>query len=157
MRGAPRISFPDEDRRDGCGQWCRPLHMVEAAVAGQPFAKYFVVDDFMCMGMLHRKGRPDLILNKHIHTRRYLNLDANGHAYRYLPPPPGSESYGQYRLHVDLVAAIDNPHLYEMPWLSGSGFDGDQQGLSWEERWDHPDVRAWYARQERRTVRRRSR
>jgi hypothetical protein len=133
--------------------------MVEAAIAGQAFGRYFVVDDFMCMGMLHRNGRPNLILNKHVHTRRYLNLDATGHAYRYLAPPPESASSGQYRPYRDLVAAIDALHLYEMPWLYGSGFADRQLGLSWEERWDHPDVQAWFERRERQLTppRRRSR
>jgi hypothetical protein len=122
------------------------MHLVEAAVAGQEFAKYFVVDDFMCMGLLHRRGRPDLFLNKHSLTRRYLNLDADGHAYRYLAPPEESESNGQYRPYGDLVSAIDALHLHEMPWLTGSGFEDDQRGLTWEERWEQPDVSAWLAR-----------
>jgi hypothetical protein len=149
----PRMSFPDEAELAGCSPWCRPLHMVEAASAGHAFAKYFVVDHFMCMGMIHRQGRPNLILNKHILTRRYLNLDAAGHAYRYLPPPPGSSSNGQYRPHADLVTAIDNLRLFEMPWLTGSGFDCESGGLDWDERWRHPDVQAWIERRSKRAIR----
>ena len=140
------ISFPDANELRLCSDWCRPIHMVESAIAGQPFAKYFDVDDFMWMGKLHRRGRPDLILHKHCHTRRYLNLDADGHAYRYLSPPPGSTLMGQYRIHRDLVDAIDDVWLYEMPWLAGSGCDDETRGLSWEQRWSHPDVGAWVAR-----------
>jgi hypothetical protein len=149
----PRMSFPDQAELTGCSHWCRPLHMVERAIAGQAFAKYFVVDDFMCMGMLHRRGRPNLILNKHRLTRRYLNLDAEGHAYRFLPPRPESSSNGQYRPHADLVTAIDNLRLFEMPWLSWSGFESECRGLEWHERWDHPDVQAWIERQSSRAVR----
>ena len=137
----PRMSFPDEGDLRDCSDWCKPIHMVEAAIAGQAFAKYFRVDDFMCMGMLHRHRRPNLILNKHYFTRRYLNLDATGHAYRYLPPPPRSTSSGQYRPHKDLVSAIDALQLHEMQWLVGSGFDRETLGLSWSDRWDHPDVK----------------
>ena len=72
----PRMSFPAEGELRECSDWCKPIHMVEKAIAGQAFAKYFRVDDFMWMGKLHRKGRPDLILHKHYLTRRYLNLDA---------------------------------------------------------------------------------
>ena len=148
------MSFPTDEALAGCGEWCRPLHMVEAAIAGQDFAKYFRIDDFMCMGKLHRRRRPDLILNKHSHTRLYLNLDPGGHAYRYLPPPPGSSSRGQYRAYSDLVEAIDHLRLYELPWLVGSGFDDQRLGLDWSERWDHPDAVAWFERQERRSRRR---
>lgn len=145
-----RMSFPSQADLASCGDWCRPIHMVEAAIAGQDFAKYFKVDDFMCMGKLHRSGRLDLIMYKHWHTRRYLNLDAAGHAFRYLPPPPGSRQNGQYRIYADLVVAIDALHLFEMPWLAQSGCELARQGLSWEERWQHPDVEAWVDRQEAR-------
>ena len=146
----PRMSFPAEGELNECSDWCKPIHMVEKAIAGQAFAKYFRIDDFMSMGKLHRKGRPDLILHKHYLTRYYLNLDADGHAYRYLPPPPHSSSSGQYRPHKDLVTAIDALHLHEMPWRFGSGFDTETLRLSLDEKWQHPDVEAWY---ERRAVR----
>jgi hypothetical protein len=140
------LGEPDDDpddlddldgvRSDGCGDWCRPLHLVERAIAGQPFARYFLVDHFMFMGVVRRRGRPDIVLNKHGHTRRYLNLDAEGHAYRYLPPPPTSSRLGQYRPHHDLVAAIDDLHLHELPWLAFSGFDHERRGLSYDDQWD---------------------
>jgi len=143
----PRMSFPSEQDVATCGPWCAPLHKVEKAIAGQEFAKYFRIEDFMCMGKVRRGGRPDIILNKHRHTRRYLNLDADGHAYRYLAPKDiASASAGQYRAHNDLRVAIDHLELYEMPWLHGSGFESSTLGLPWEHRWDHPDVAAWYER-----------
>ena len=154
---SPRMSFPDDDEWGLCNEWCRPLHMVEAAIAGQPFAKYFRVGHFMTMGKLRRRPRPDIFLYKHEHTRMYLNLDASGHAYRYVAPPPDSRSSGQYRPHVDLVVAIDHLELDELPWLYGSGFDDERLGLSWEDRWDHPDVRARYERAAAREPHRRRR
>ena len=157
MRRLPRMTFPEPGELATCSHWCRPLHMVDAAIAGQPFAKFFRVDDFMCMGKLHRNGRPDLILNKHVHTRGYLNLDAEGHAYRYLPAPADSVSYGQYRPFAELVSAIDALFLHEMPWLAGSGFDGERLGLSWDDRWEHPDVEAWFERRLRQEQRPRTR
>ncbi|MGE0138133.1 MAG: hypothetical protein AB7L17_23835 [Ilumatobacteraceae bacterium] len=141
------MRFPSEAELATCGVWCAPLHKVERAIAGQPFARFFHIEDFMCMGMVRRSGRPDLILNKHRLTRMYLNLDADGHAYRYLAPKRAeSTSTGQYRPHKDLVAAIDHLRLFEMPWLAGSGHHDDALGLPWERRFDHPDVIAWYGR-----------
>lgn len=119
----PRMSFPSEEDVDVCNDWCEPLHLVARAIVHHREAAYFDVADFMVMGKLHRRGRPDLILYKHCDTRRYLNLDAGGHAYRYLPPPTGSESLGQYRQHRDLTAAIDELRLAELPCLLRSRFE----------------------------------
>ena len=152
MSAFPVMSFPSDNEVASCGPWCRPIHMVADAIAGEPFAKYFHIEDFMCMGKLHRKGRPDLILNKHYHTRFYLNLDEHGHAYRYLAPPEHSDSNGQYRPYRDVVEAIDHLRLFEMPWLVGSGHADDRLGLNWSERWTHPDVIAWYDRADARRV-----
>ena len=150
MSRFPRMSFPVEDDISGCSEWCAPLHMVEKAIAGHDVAKYFDVDHFMFMGRLHRDRRPDLNLYKHRHTRLYLNLDAAGHAYRYLAPPPESAGNGQYRPFRDLEAAIDHLRLHEVPWLFGSGFEDAQMGFRYEDRWEHPDVIAWYQRADRR-------
>jgi hypothetical protein len=38
-------------------------------------------DQFMYMGRAVRRGRPPVMLYKHIWTRRYLNLDHLGHAF----------------------------------------------------------------------------
>ncbi len=147
-----KVVFPDEDA-SGCSWWCGPMHQVERAVASEVFARFFSIDHFMFMGKLVRRGRPDLYLNKHSFTRRYLNLDDEGHAYRYLPPKyPDSRSHGQYRAHRDLVAAIDNLELHLMPWMMGADLEHEQRGLSYDERWEHPDVIAWYERRSARSV-----
>lgn len=56
-----------------------------------------------------RKGL-DIHLYKHRDTRRYLNLDAAGHAYEYRGIVPGREgdiaSGGRYRRHRSLVEGI---------------------------------------------------
>lgn len=44
----PNVVFRDERIRT-CDDWCAPLHLVERAVAGQRFARFFSVDDFMIM------------------------------------------------------------------------------------------------------------
>jgi hypothetical protein len=42
-------------------------------------------DDFMWMGRCTLASDAIVHLYKHVDTRRYLNLDAAGHTYRYLP------------------------------------------------------------------------
>jgi len=54
-------------------------------------------------------GELTIHLYKHRETRRYLNLDDAGHAYRYCGPVPGDEAdlmSGTYRLHQSLAAAL---------------------------------------------------
>ena len=98
------------------------------------------------MGRLHRPGRPDLILHKHRLTRRYLNLDAEGHAYRYYPPKESDlNSDGLYRRYPNLVDAVDHLELHLLLWMAGSDFLDQDLGIAWKHRWDHPDVIAWYA------------
>lgn len=61
-------------------EWA-PLEAVARLTADGPFP----VDpgDFMWMGATASDGVP-VQLYKHSDTRRYLNLDAAGHAYRYV-------------------------------------------------------------------------
>jgi hypothetical protein len=142
-------SMPTAEEMTGCSAWCEPIHKVERAIAGQPFGRFCRSEDFMCMGKVHRSSRPDLILNKHRATRRYLNLDSEGHAYRYVPPKdPNSLAEGSYRKYGNLVDAIDELDLYLLPWFYASGFEDENLGLTYDQRFDHPDVIAWYARRE---------
>lgn len=66
--------------------------------------------DFMYMGAaLSVTGSLSIHLYKHRETRRYLNLDDGGHAYRYCGPVPGvawDVMSGMYRLHRSLAAAL---------------------------------------------------
>ena len=66
--------------------WVEPLEAVARAVAGDPLYPFFDTDDFMIMARLLRRPRPSIVLYKHYYTRRYLNLDDAGHAYRYIGP-----------------------------------------------------------------------
>lgn len=61
-------------------------------------------DDFMWMGCRNSSGGVPVQLYKHVDTRRYLNLDATGHAYCW------HSSDDSYQLTA-LAAAID--------WLTG--------------------------------------
>ena len=153
-----RYSMPTAEEMIGCSEWCEPIHKVERAISGQPFARFFRIEHFMCMGKVHRSSRPDLILNKHRLTRRYLNLDAEGHAYRYVSPKdPHSLAEGSYRKFSNLVDAVDDLDLHLLPWFYASGFEDEDLGLTFDQRWDHPDVIAWYARREAARVRPKSR
>lgn len=62
--------------------------------------------DFMYMGVVDGGSGRHVYLFKHGDTRRYLNLDTNGHAYRYVSPPTGADHLpGTYEL-LELEAAI---------------------------------------------------
>ena len=135
MSASSRLSFSKPGAVSGCGPWCEPLHMVERVVGSHPDGKYFDVDHFGVGVTLHRRGRPDIFLYKHYFTRRYLNLDAAGHAYRYHPPRSDRGS-GQYRRHRDLHAAIDDLHLWELPYLAGNQWTGTLG--------PRPDTPRWY-------------
>jgi len=133
--------FPPEPEGEPIDpSWWAPLEAVGRAVAATPRYRFFDVDDFMLMCGLDRRPRPRLLLYKHRLTRRYLNLDDAGHAYRYIAPRSlESKSSGRYVGHRDLRIALDALDLWELPWMK-PGLEQFQQGLSWDERWLlHPD------------------
>lgn len=71
----------------------RPLEQFASVIDGVS------VDDFMFMGTTN-VGPVTVSLFKHCDTRRYLNLDAAGHAYRY------DGAYHPHRSAVDAVAWV---------------------------------------------------
>ena len=95
----------------------------------------FELGHFMIMGKVLRRPRPYLVLYKPSWTRRYLNLDAEGHPYRYFPPKDlASTRSGQYRIHRDLPTAMDLLRLWELPWMKPD-LDEHRYGLTASERW----------------------
>ena len=71
-----------EDRSSECDEWCAPLHLIAAKIAGQPWAKNFDVDDFMIMSrVVDEHGT--ITHYKHRDTRRYINVDNEGRTSRY--------------------------------------------------------------------------
>lgn len=118
--------------------WTSPLDMVRRALlgAGRRHSDQFLdVADFMIMGRLVRPGRPDIVLYKHRFTRRYLNIDPDGHTYRYHPPRRlHSNHLGSYRPHRSLRAAVDHLGLRDLPWMK-SGLEHHRCGVGWDERW----------------------
>lgn len=135
--GANRFAFPPpEGPLDD--SWTEPLTMVHRALAGvdrRPSDAFFDLADFMIMARVIRNGRPDIQLYKHVHTRKYLNVDAAGHTYRYRPPRnPNSTRLGSYWPHRSLRRAIEDLWLWELPWMK-DGLAEHRRGLSWDERW----------------------
>jgi hypothetical protein len=120
--------------------WWAPLERVARLVVGVPAYQFFDVDDFMLIVRLVRPPRPAITLYKHRETRRYLNLDDAGHAYRYVPPRDDSKSNGRYVAHRDLREALDHLRLWELPWMKPT-LEAYRFGRTWEERWAlHPRV-----------------
>jgi hypothetical protein len=116
-------------------RWSAPLDAVARAIVLEPRYRFFDVADFMVMGLVvRRKPRPDIFLYKHGYTRRYLNLDEGGHAYRYAPPRDVQRGSGRYMRHRSLRDAVDHLLLWDLPWMKPS-LAGHRHGLVWEDRW----------------------
>jgi len=111
-------------------EWIAPLQLVAATQAGERLAHFLDVDDFMVMGRIVRPPRPTIVLYKHAYTRSYLNLDADGQAYRYIPTR--RSSHGRYD-RQPLDEALRQVGLDQLPWLK-PGLEGEQRGLRWEDR-----------------------
>jgi hypothetical protein len=116
--------------------WLKPLNGVARLLAGHPRARFFDARDFMIMDGYLRRSRPTLVLYKHYYTRRYLNLDEQGHAYRYVAPRDVSATSwnGRYVLHADLFAAVDHLRLWELPWLK-PGLEQERRNIELHEPW----------------------
>jgi hypothetical protein len=116
--------------------WMKPLEAVARSVAGSPRAPFFDLSDFMIMDGILRRSRPTLVLYKHYYTRRYINLDEAGYAYRYIPPRDlfAGTSNGRYVRHRDLLTAVDHLQLWLLPWMK-PGLDRERQGLAFDDAW----------------------
>src|SRR4051812_42018484 len=97
-------------------EWWAPLLAVEARMQESPrlLDRCLRVGDFMLMGRERRRGRPLVYLYKHKDTRRYLNVDAQLHAYQFVMPR-SSSSDGTYRRLDSLQEGIDAVGLWELP------------------------------------------
>lgn len=74
--------------------------------------------EFMYMArVFNRRKRLDIYLYKHYDTRRYINLDAAGHAYEYRGQVPGREDDvglgGRYRRHRSLLEGVRRLGLWQ--------------------------------------------
>lgn len=136
------FSFPEGEDPAGPAWWA-PLEGVARAVEGNPRYRFFDLADFMLMCRQHRKKRPSLLLYKHYYTRRYINLDDAGHAYKYVAVRDGDDwEPGRYVRHRSLSAALDALDLWELPWMKPE-LEHERGGLEWEDRGRlHPDESA---------------
>jgi hypothetical protein len=131
------MQFPDD--REGCDDWCAPLHIVETALRGKPWAKFFDVDDFMIMSRLV-DATGTVTHYKHYITRSYINVDNFGGTYTYNERHWQQEEnrYG-YSGTQRLRAAVDALGLWELPWMCDKYAD-ERLGLECEDRWKHPNA-----------------
>ncbi len=110
------FEVPDEGQPIS-DEWWDPLLAVAARTRESPrlLDRCFEVGDFMVMGRDRRRGRPLVYLYKHRDTRRYLNVDAQLRAYRYVTPRRRDTSQGSYRRLASLEEGIDHVGLWELP------------------------------------------
>jgi hypothetical protein len=109
------IWTPDEN--DPYDQaWWRPLELVAFVVARDRALPRLGIDEFMFMGRVVRRSRPDIWLYKHYETRRYLNLDESVQSYRYLHLPSRADDpdaiRGRYLKLPSLRIAMFHAHLH---------------------------------------------
>jgi hypothetical protein len=114
--------------------WWAPLEGVARTVRGVRRYQFFDLGDFMLMGCEIRSPRPRVVLYKHYYTRRYLNLDDGGHAYRYAVPRSKPDGPGRYLKHRSLADAVDHLGLWELPWMK-RGLEQFRFGYSVDERY----------------------
>jgi hypothetical protein len=124
--------FPPSD--GPLDEWFAPLEAVARLIEGNPRFPFFDLGDFMVMERLVRPPRPTIVLYKHYFTRRYLNLDEWGTAYRYIAPPVDSDRSGRYVRHRDLASAIHQLQLLELPWMK-PGLEARQHEGHCEDPW----------------------
>ena len=113
-----------------------PLHLVQddLTLSTRLDDSFFDIDDFMHMSWCHEARPHGLMLYKHRDTRRYLNLDSGGQAYRYIPSPPNAaDDHGRYEPHACLRDALDDLGLWELPWMR-SELDAFTSGVLYDDR-----------------------
>jgi hypothetical protein len=128
-----KLEFPDET---GPLQesWLVPIQTFMRVMPVNAYSRFFDVDDFMIMARKVRSGRPSIVLYKHRHTRRYLNLDADGRTYRYLAPRANTDGDGRYVAEPNVDRALGSLELWLLPWMKPE-LALFRRGLDWEERW----------------------
>jgi hypothetical protein len=95
----------------------RPLEAVSRLARASPDLPSFHAMEFMHMGIVRPVRKGSVIhLYKHVDTRRYLNLDDGGHAYKYCFEPdreidldgPLESRYRQ----IPLIEALEHVELW---------------------------------------------
>ena len=94
---------PPPARSDLLARRFAPLRLVAERLRASavPADAFFDPDDFMLMSWCRADRPQDVMLFKHVDTRHYLNLDADGAAYRYVPPATdAADDEGTYVRHA---------------------------------------------------------
>jgi hypothetical protein len=107
------LSFRVDLRADPVWEPLFALGRVCSEALGLPS---FDPDDFMYMGKLTSPVAADVHMYKHRWTRRYLNIDGLGHAYRYVPAPSIDDDADELAIYAPLAGlreallrALDGP------------------------------------------------
>ncbi len=106
-----------------------PLRLVaeKLRASAVPADAFFSPDDFLCVSWaVDCPGHVKVF--KHVDTRKLLNLDGDGAAYR-------TDGDGEYVRHTTLREAVDAVGLWELPWLRPD-LAGHRRGRSWDQRFD---------------------
>jgi hypothetical protein len=100
----PRYCFTVEAEPD----WA-PLEQLCRLCRASPKLPPLDPGEFMYMGRVGAARRPPIHLYKHVYSRRYLNLDDAGHAFRIqwrLRPGAGDIAVATCQPHRDLLSAL---------------------------------------------------
>ena len=130
-------AFLTTDDNLGAPDW-RPLEAMAMLVWRRPELPQFHPGEFMYMSAVRsQRQRVRIHLYKHIDTRRYLNLDDDGHAYAYVYRASDLERpdcRGRYRCYSNVVDALDHLelHLFETARLFRSF-----PPAKWSTAWPH--------------------
>ena len=95
--------MPDEHIREP--DW-RPLEALARICRVHPRLPDLDPGKFTYMGRFADRSGLPILLYKHTLTRRYLNVDHAGHAYRYTPAPGGAERYRAIRDLASVLAWV---------------------------------------------------
>ena len=128
--------LPPPARPDPLERRLAPLRLVaeKLRASAVPADAFFDPDDFMLLSWCRANRPAHVMLFKHVDTRRYLNLDADGAAHRYVPPAdPGGE--GAYPRYATLREAVDALGLWELPWMRPE-LAAHRGGRTWAERFE---------------------
>jgi hypothetical protein len=98
-------------------EWWTPLLLAASAARREQIPWPIHLDDFQLMGRVDRGARPAVWIYKHRGSRRELNLDSTGRAYKFTRTP-NAVSYGRFtacRIRQAIFLA-DLPTFVEPVW-----------------------------------------
>lgn len=87
----------DNSPGEGCDPDCDFYALDRFATIAKVAGFELDVEDFMYMGVVNDSSDNLIVLYKHDNTRRYLNLDSEGHAFKF------GEGYEPYSNPVDAI------------------------------------------------------